>query len=109
MNKCSGFSFCASMVIFAVLLEECRLLMACGVGKGSYANKEYPPFSKYQQKPEKDEESAIASGPFNRKLRFGSRQFKKELIRLMDTNIVFRDDEGNGYDRFMTRVSLFLL
>ena len=94
--------------IFVTFVQEFHLLIACGVGKGSYTKKEFPPFTKYQQKPDEDEESSVASGPFSHKIRIGSAEFKKKIVRYFDTNIVFRDDEGNGSDRYMTRVSNFI-
>ena len=90
--------------ISITFVQESRLIVACGVGKGSYTNREFPPFTKYQQKPDEDEESTLASGPFSHKIRIGSDEFKEKIVRYFGTNIIFRDDEGNGADRYMTKV-----
>eukprot|EP00794_Sanderia_malayensis_P003176 gene3176-3646_t len=79
------------------------LTLACGVGKSSYTKKNYPPFAKYQQKPEEDEESAVASGAFNHKIKYGTTEFKSKLVRFIGTNVIFQDNEGTGADRYMTR------
>lgn len=105
LAKEKSLPFFTLVFIFISFLQEFRFVMTCGVGKGSYTNKVHPPFSKYQQKPDDDEESSIASGPFSHKIRIGTGEFKKKIVRYFGTNIIFRDDEGNGSDRYMTRVS----
>ncbi len=91
--------------IILLLIWNISLLLACGVGKSSYSKRDYPPFTKYQQKPEEDEESAVASGPFSHKIKYGTNEFKSKIVRYFGTNVVFKDDEGTGADRYMTRVS----
>ena len=100
----NALSVLTLIFIFVTFVQEFRLLIACGVGKGSYTNKKFAPFTKYQQKPDVNEESSVASGPFSHKIRIGTDEFKRKIIRYFDTNIIFRDDEGNGSDRYMTRV-----
>lgn len=102
--KRNALSLFTLIFISATFVQEFRFIIACGVGKGSYTNKEFPPFTKFQQKPDEDEESSVASGPFSHKIRIGTDEFKKKIIRYIDTNVVFRDDEGNGADRYMTKV-----
>ena len=99
------FSFLTLIFLVISFLQENRFAMTCGVGKGSYTNKDYAPFSKYQQKPDEDEESSIASGPFSHKIRIRTEEFRKKIVRYFGTNVIFRDDEGNGSDRYMTKVS----
>ena len=106
MVRRNALSFFTLIFIFVTFVQEFRLLIACGVGKGSYTNRKFPPFTKYQQKPDANEESIVASGPFNHKIRIGTNEFKRKMIRCFEPNIVFRDDEGNGSDRYMTRVRM---
>ncbi len=91
-------------VLFLLLLWNCSFLSACGVGKSSYTKKDYQPFRQFQQKPEEEEESAVASGPFHHKIKYGSKEFRTKLVRYVGTNVVFKDDEGTGADRYMTKV-----
>eukprot|EP00795_Rhopilema_esculentum_P014145 gene14145-5143_t len=103
MGNGKGVAVLTRFVIFLVFAEYILVTFACGVGKGSYTNKEFPPLRENQRKPQEDEESSVASGPFNHKVRFGSKEFKAKIVRYFGTNIVFRDDEGNGADRYMTK------
>ena len=92
--------------LLTICFFSCNFVIACGPGRGSYERRDYPDFVKDQREPDVNEENAIASGSFIKQITRSSPEFKKELVRSFDTDIVFKDDEKTGADRYMTRVSV---
>ena len=98
--------FCVLMMRFVTCCDSC--------GPGRTGLKRTGPLKKYHNKPlrEKqyvpsvDEFSYKASGPPEGKiLRKQKFKFRNNLVYVDNPNVVFRDEERSGADRYMTRVS----
>ncbi|OQV17015.1 Protein hedgehog [Hypsibius exemplaris] len=97
--------FCVLMMRFVTSCDSC--------GPGRPGMKRTGPVKKYHNKPlrEKqflpnvDEFSGKASGPPEGKILRKTRRFHDHMVRVSERNrnIIFRDEERTGADRFMTR------
>lgn len=98
--------FCVLMMRFVTSCDSCSPGHGTGLRRmgppKKYHNK---PFLQKQYYPEVDEYSKWASGPAEGKILRKSRRFRYNLVRVDNPNVIFRDEERTGADRYMTRVS----
>lgn len=82
------------------------LVEGCGPGRGAGAFKRRgpitTPFVFKQHVPNVWENNLAASGLSEGRIERGTERFK-DLVPIYDKDIIFRDDEGTGADRFMTK------
>jgi Hedgehog amino-terminal signalling domain len=97
--------FCILMLRFVTSCDS------CGPGKTGFKRSGPPkkyltkPLREKQYLPKVDEYSHKASGPSEGKILRKTRRFRNNLVRVDSPNIIFRDEERTGADRYMTRVS----
>lgn len=93
---------CQLIALFVAAQLRCSL--SCGSRTGYGARNPGSPLMLYQCVPDLSENSQAASGPAKGKITRNSPEFEK-LEPCYNTAIIFKDEEGTGADRLMSKVS----
>lgn len=97
------------VALITIFITTCfnGVVESCGPGRGAggfrkHGTQQATPFVFKQHVPNVWENNLAASGLSEGKIDRGSERFK-DLVPIYDKDIIFRDDEGTGADRFMTK------
>lgn len=100
-------SFTMSMLVILVLFTIFTSVMPCGPGRGIGGPRRFrklTPLVFKQHVPNVSENTISAAGLLEGKITRDHKKFK-DLETNYNEDIIFKDDEGTGADRVMTRVS----
>lgn len=101
ITKCTVF--CQLIILLAVV--QFRLSLSCGSRNGYGKRGPRKPLMWQQCVPDTSENSNQASGPAKGKITRNSPEFEK-LEPNYNIAIIFKDEEGTGADRLMSKVGI---
>lgn len=100
-----SFSNRFTFLILLLVVVQFRLSLSCGSRNGFGKRGPRKPLMLEQSVPDTAENSQQASGPSKGKISRNSPEFEK-LEPCYNNAIIFKDEEGTGADRLMSKVAL---